>query len=186
MTKKNLYYSDNVIFYDGEFTDLDPTAGELLSIGLVKNSGEELYMEFDWQGPTHPWVEKNVLPYLKGKKISAEQGREKIWKFIGYHREKEKPYLVAYVNQFDSIFWYKLFGSAKDHPVFWIPIDFASILFAFGLSPDSMGKKRFFDQLEIDKSEFKEHNALDDAKLLRLTYGKLKKNLQRQYKHNVS
>ena len=38
-------FSNNVIFYDAEFSNVDPYTGELLSIGMVKVSGEELYLE---------------------------------------------------------------------------------------------------------------------------------------------
>ncbi|MBD3311742.1 MAG: hypothetical protein GF349_04620 [Candidatus Magasanikbacteria bacterium] len=164
-------YSNNIIFYDAEFTHLDCRVGELLSIGLVKPTGEELYIEFDYKGPVHPWVEKNVLPVLNKKKISKKEAAEKIIKFIGSNRKKiDKPYLMAYVNQFDSVFWYDLFESAKDHPVYWIPIDFASMLFASGYSPNSMGKKSFFEELGIDKEKYNGHNALEDAKLLQQVY----------------
>lgn len=162
-------FSQNIIFYDTEFTHLDARTGELLSLALVKLNGEELYIEFDYHGEVHPWVKEHVLPTLTSeKKYTKEEAKEAIWGFIG----EGKPYLVAYVNQFDSIFWYDLFASPQDHPVFWIPIDFASMLFATGLDPASMGKDKFLDSMGIDKSMFSVHNALDDAKLLRLVYKK--------------
>jgi len=164
-------YSNNVIFYDAEFSHLDLEIGELLSIGLVKLDGKTLYLEFKHNDDCHPWVKKHVLPNLNKRKISKEKGIEKIMKFFGHASiESEKPYLVSYVNQFDAIFWYKLFGGAKKHPAFWIPIDFASILFAHGKSPNSMGKKKFFEDLKINNAKYTKHNALDDAKLLREVY----------------
>lgn len=162
-------FSQNIIFYDTEFTHLDARTGELLSLALVKLNGEELYIEFDYQGEVHPWVREHVLPTLMSeKKYSKEEAKKVIREFIG----ENKPYLVAYVNQFDSVFWYDLFGSPQEHPVFWIPIDFAAMLFATGLDPTSMGKEKFLDSIGIDKSIFSLHNALDDAKLLRLVYKK--------------
>lgn len=163
-------HSENIIFMDTEFTDLNARTGELISVGLVKMTGEELYLEIEYKNPPHPWVTEHVLPYLTGEMVSVGVAQSKIRKFIG--EEGSKPYLVAYVNQFDSIFWYDLFGSAQDHPAFWIPIDFASILFGFGYAPDSMGHHAFFSELGIDKSAYKEHNALDDARLLRDVYKK--------------
>jgi DNA polymerase III epsilon subunit-like protein len=41
------YEKKNIVFIDTEFTDLDPYKGELLSVGIVKLSGEELYIEFE-------------------------------------------------------------------------------------------------------------------------------------------
>lgn len=166
--REKIPYSDNLIFIDTEFTDLDVKTGELLSIALIKYTGEELYLELASDGPMHPWVVKHVLPTLNKRKTSQEAARNKIRKFVG----DSKPYLVAYVNQFDAIYWYKLFGSAKEHPAYWIPIDFASLLFAQGFSPNSMGKHRFFKELGIDKDKYVVHNALDDARLLRETYFK--------------
>lgn len=162
-------YSDRIIFFDTEFTDLNPKTGELLSIGLVKYTGEELYIELESTATPHPWVVEHVLPYLNQTKVSREKAKELLREFLG----PEQPYLVAYVNQFDAIYWYELFGSAQDHPAYWIPIDFASMLFAQGLSPNSMGIHEFFKDLGIDKADYQEHNALADAKLLRDTYFKL-------------
>lgn len=160
-------YSENIYFFDTEFTDLDIRRGELLSIGMINYSGEkELYLEFDYESPVHPWVSKNVLPYLNQKKTSVKRAKELISAFMG----TDKPYLMAYVNQFDAMYWYRLFGDPKAHPAFWIPIDFASILFAHGFDPNSMGSEPFLKTLSINKNDFKAHNALDDARILRLSY----------------
>lgn len=77
---------------------------------------------------------------------------------------------MSYVNQFDAIYWYQLFDSPKDHPAYWIPIDFASILFAYGYSPNSLGKDNFYKELGIDNKKYNTHNALDDARLLAEVY----------------
>lgn len=162
------YYSNNIIFFDAEFTDLNIKNGELISVGLVKYTGEELYVEIEYEGKVHPWVEKNVLPSLAGNPVSKEKAKQFLHEFIG----NEKPYMVAYVNQFDAVYWYNLFGSPKEHPFYWIPIDFASILFACGFDPNSMMKDKFFKELGINRGEYNSHNALEDAKLLSEVYKK--------------
>ncbi len=159
-------FSDNVIFYDTEFSDLNMRTGELLSIGMVKYTGEELYLELAYEREVHPWVKKHVLPTLTGKQTAKADAIVQLREFVG----DGKPYLVSYVNQFDALYWYDLFGSPKDHPAFWIPIDFASILFTEGLDPNSMGKSAFFKSLGVDKEKYTLHNALDDARLLSDTY----------------
>lgn len=159
-------FSDNIVFFDTEFSDLNARTGELLSVGLVKYTGEELYVELLHERPVHPWVKKNVLPTLTGDAVDRMTAVRAIEKFIG----TDHPYLVSYVNQFDAIFWYDLFGSPKSHPAFWIPIDFASILFACGYDPNSMGKKNFFSELGVTTESYALHNALDDARLLSLVY----------------
>lgn len=159
-----------IIFFDTEFTHLDPKKGELLSLGLVKETGEELYIEFPQpaKDTMHPWVIEHVLPYLSGESISREEAREKINSFFG----SEKPYVMAYVNQFDAMYWYELFGDPQKHPAFWIPLDFASILFAHGFDPESMRQDAFFERIGIKLSDYKRHNALDDAKLLKEVYSR--------------
>jgi len=45
-------------------TEYNGWGGALLSLALVPDDGEELYLTLDWSGPLEPWVEQNVLPYL--------------------------------------------------------------------------------------------------------------------------
>ena len=148
-----------------------------MSIGMVKYTGEELYLELEYdESFIHPWVKEHVLPNLTGEKIPKDKCRTILRTFIagkeGNGKEKEKPYLMAYVNQFDAVYWYQLFGSPKEQPFDWIPIDFASILFAYGYSPHSMGKDNFFKELEIDRKKYNSHIALDDARRLAEVYQK--------------
>lgn len=171
MNYKFTPYSQNIIFLDTEFSSLDPYRGEILSIGLVTLSGRELYLELEYDGPVDPWVKKHILPTLKMPKISRAKAIEKIRKFVG----KSRPYLVAYVNQYDTIYTYKLFRGLKK-PFFWLPVDFSSILFGLGIDPEAYfptDKKNFFQAIGINASQYQLHNALDDAKLLREVYLKM-------------
>src|SRR3990167_10398398 len=111
-------FSDNIIFVDTEFSSLDPYKGELLSVGLVKLTGEELYLELRHNGEVDAWVKENILPTLIAKKVSRYQATLQIQEFVGSAR----PFMVSYVNQFDAIYLYKLIGT-KDCPFFWLPID---------------------------------------------------------------
>ena len=45
-------------------TEYNGWGGALLSLALVPDHGEELYLTLDWQGPLEAWVERNVVPYL--------------------------------------------------------------------------------------------------------------------------
>lgn len=169
-------FSDNIIFFDTEFSDLDPYKGEILSMGLVKLNGEELYLELEYDGEVSDWVKENVTTLLTQEKISREKAIEKIKQFV----DNAEPYLVGYVNQFDAVYLYKLLGSEKN-PFHWIPIDFASILFAFGVRPERYNwqdKDNFYQEIGIDHSKYRKHHALDDAKLLREVYLKfIEKNM---------
>jgi|SRR3989344_3489231 len=167
-------FSNNIIFFDTEFSSNDLSIGELLSIGVVKMSGEELYIEFKYSGPVSSWVKKYIIPTLKGQKVGKDTAIKKIAKFVG----KNKPYLISYVIPYDSVYLHKLFGS-KDFdkmPFHAWPIDFASVLFSIGLNPDSLKSAnltKFAKEVGVDVSKYKLHNALDDARLLREVYLKV-------------
>lgn len=157
-------FSNNIIFLDTEFSSLNPYKGEILSIGLVKLNGEELYIELEYNGEVDEWVKENVTSLLIAEKVNREEAVRRIKKFVG----DKKPYMLAYVNQFDTIYLYKLFGT-ENNPFHWIPIDFASMFFAVGVNPEEFNKE-FCEKLGIDFSKYREHHALDDARLLKEIY----------------
>ena len=165
-------FSNNIIFFDTEFSSLELNRGEILSLALVKLNGEELYLELENGSEVDQWPRENILPTLNDKKVSKEQAIKLIEEFVG----NENPYLVAYINQFDMAYFYKLIGLSRFNNKFnWVPIDFASILFSRGINPDIMSdwNQDFLGKLGIDVSKLKQHNALDDTKLLREVYLKL-------------
>ena len=45
-------------------TEYNGWGGALLSLALVPEEGEELYITLDWDGALEDWVERNVVPYL--------------------------------------------------------------------------------------------------------------------------
>jgi len=45
-------------------TEYNGWGGALLSLALVPDHGEELYLTLDWDGALETWVERNVVPYL--------------------------------------------------------------------------------------------------------------------------
>ena len=170
-------FSDNIIFFDTEFTSLDPNKSELISIGLVKPSGEELYLELDCKSEPSDWVKKNVLPFLSGERTPKKKAVEMVKKFLG----DKKPYIVGYINQDDVIYWQKLYFSLglEDDPFNLVSIDFSNVLFMLGIDPKtySYGEENgFFERIGIDYKKYHKHNALDDARILREVYMKFVKN----------
>lgn len=162
-------YSQNIVFFDTEFSSLDLDRGEILSLAFVKLNGEELYLELDFKGEVDKWPKENILPGLNKEKVAPKEAVKKIEEFIG----NDKPYLMAYVNQFDMAYFYKIFGLDNFNERFnWIPIDFASILFAMNISPEILVEREagFFDKMGIDLTKYHQHNALDDARILREVY----------------
>jgi len=45
-------------------TEYNGWGGALLSLALVPDDGEELYLTLDWDCELEPWVERHVVPYL--------------------------------------------------------------------------------------------------------------------------
>jgi hypothetical protein len=45
-------------------TEYNGWGGALLSLALVPEDGEELYLTLDWEGALEKWVERHVVPYL--------------------------------------------------------------------------------------------------------------------------
>jgi hypothetical protein len=45
-------------------TEFNGWGGALLSLALVPDDGEELYLILGHDGPLEPWVERNVMPYI--------------------------------------------------------------------------------------------------------------------------
>ncbi len=158
-------FSKNLVFVDTEFSTLDPYKGEILSIGLIKLNGEELYLELEHDGEVSDFVEKHVLPKLSKNKVSREEAKKKIREFVG----DEEPYMVGLINQFDTLYFYKLFG-VGEQPLHWVPIDFASILFAEGYNPEKYLK--FAKSLGVNTNRYPPHHALYDARLLREVFMK--------------
>lgn len=162
------YEPNNLIFIDTEFTSLDPSVGEILSIGIVKLSGEELYLELESKAVPSKWVEKNILPSLTAPKVTADQAVRQVRKFLG----RKKPFAIAYVDNYDALYAVKLFGEGEKIPFKWMTIDFASILFGAGINPTKLlasesDAKVFYRSLGIDPTKYRQHHALDDARLLR-------------------
>ena len=165
----------NLIFIDTEFTSLNPATGEILSLGIVKLNGDQLYLELECSATPDAWVTKNIIPMLKETKVSVEDAKLQIQKFIG----SVPPFAIAYVDNYDSLYFVKLFGAGK-LPFKWLTIDFASILFAHGINPSraiasESDAKKFYRSLGVDATKFRQHHALDDARLLREVWIKVTK-----------
>ncbi|HXI85650.1 MAG TPA: hypothetical protein VNL17_16340 [Verrucomicrobiae bacterium] len=158
-------FSNNVIFYDTEFSNLDPYTGEILSIGMVKISGEELYLELEHTGPVGDWVKEHIIPTLKSPRATREEARQRIKEFVG----DGKPYAVSYVNAYDTLYFYKLFG-VDNQPCYWLPVDLSSIIFGVGKDPEKL--LEFAAELGINTKQYTQHHALHDARLVRDVYMK--------------
>ena len=80
-------------FLDCEYNGF---GGALLSLALVPDDGEELYLRFDCADSIEPWVERNVLPYIdhvpEGLKLPVmdrEQSARTIAMYLGHDQDPE-------------------------------------------------------------------------------------------------
>lgn len=79
-------------------TEYNGWGGALLSLALVPDDGEELYLTLDWQGPLEPWVERNVLPYLDSVPqglASTRMSRSDAARAISHYLEADPDPLVV-------------------------------------------------------------------------------------------
>jgi hypothetical protein len=80
-------------------TEYNGWGGELLSLALVPDDGEELYITLNSQVPLEAWVERNVLPYLdtvpdqlRSARMSRVDAAETVAHYLATDPE---PYIVA-------------------------------------------------------------------------------------------
>ena len=112
------YEKTNLIFIDTEFTSLDPSMGEILSIGIVKLSGESIYLELETEASPSVWVTKHILPTLTAPKVSKKEAIREVRRFLG----RKKPFAIAYVDNYDALYAVKLFGEGEKLPFKWLQI----------------------------------------------------------------
>jgi len=80
-------------------TEYNGWGGALLSLALVPEEGEELYVTFGWAGPLEEWVERNVVPYLDmvpDSLQSPRMGRPDAARMIAHYLAGDpEPVIVA-------------------------------------------------------------------------------------------
>ena len=80
-------------------TEYNGWGGALLSLALVPEDGEELYLTLDWEGSLEPWVERNVVPYLDmvpGSFVSPRMSRADAARTIAHYLAGDRdPVIVA-------------------------------------------------------------------------------------------
>jgi hypothetical protein len=179
------------IFFDTEFTGLHQKT-TLISIGLISEDNKTFYAEFidfDKQ-QINDWLQKNVINNLLFK--------TDIYKRLGFYEtsnnsviqcgvKKEIAYsLKVWMEQFETIeIWsdclsydWVLFNDliadySNGYPklpknINYIPFDICTLFKIKGIDPD-INRENFAN------IETKKHNALEDAKVIKLCYEKLMK-----------
>jgi hypothetical protein len=139
-------------FMDTEFNGF---GGALLSLALVPEDGEEFYVTLECADPLHPWVERNVVPYLDSVPFSLALPRlprsEASHALAAYLALDPEPEIVAdWPDDISHFCQLLMTGPGKMVPV--PPIQFRLMAFR-SFSPAA--------------NSAVPHNALHDARALR-------------------
>jgi hypothetical protein len=169
------------VFFDTEFTGLRQNTS-LISIGLVSEDGRTFYAESkDYNtSQVDEWLKENVIAPLRFNGDYSSTPRLD----LEHHAMKGTRYqirdaLTEWLQQFDGVemwsdclaydwvLFCELFDGALNIPqgVYYIPFDLSTLLKLKGIDPD------------VNREEFAEkagakHNALHDAKVIKLCYEK--------------
>jgi inhibitor of KinA sporulation pathway (predicted exonuclease) len=140
------------IWFDTEFIDDGRTIG-LLSIGMVRDDGRELYFEPIEAGGidrASEWVRANVLPHLTGPRASRAAIAAAIIDFAG-----DGPEFWADHAAYDWVALCQLYGSMMDLPKGW-PMFCRDIRHLRASIPDAV--------IALPRFVGRQHHALDDAR----------------------
>ncbi len=165
-----------LIFFDTEFTDLKQNA-ELISIGLITMSGEKLYLQCRYnENKVSAFVKEHVAPYMDPNvpRFTKETTRSVLSAWLAQQYEAsggKEIIMVSDCYAYDWMLFCNLFGGAMGIPrfVYYIPLDLSTALYMKGVDPD-------INRIEysgIEPGNIKQHNALDDAIVIRACWKKL-------------
>ena len=172
------------LFFDTEFTGLHKNT-TLISLGIISDNNKTFYAEFtdfDVSQCDH-WIFDNVVKKLTlcGKTgtcyINDENNIQICNKTFTIKKELER-----WLEQFDQVEMWSdclsydwvlfndLFGTAFNIPknIYYIPFDICTLFKIKGVDPDINREEFAGSHSLVDK-----HNALHDAKIIKLCYEKL-------------
>lgn len=156
-------------FFDTEFIE-DGKTIDLISIGIVDEEGNKLYLENSEcdLSKASDWVKKNVIPHLKGEKYSFKRSEiiKKINEFVG----KQEPEFWAYYASYDWVCLCQLWGTMMDLPKHW-PMYVCDLIF--------YAKINSFDTKTVPQPK-NEHDALADASWNKKLYDAITKQVNRR------
>lgn len=156
---------------DTEFTGLHKNT-TLISIGLIAENGREFYAELnDYDdGQVNEWIFNNVIKNLNGKNVMSKQ--ELAIQLELFFSEFDEVEIWSDCLAYDWVLFCDIFGHAFNIPknVYYIPFDICTLFFANEIDAD-INRKEFNNSLQTET--LTQHNALDDAKLIKYCYEKL-------------
>lgn len=132
------------LFVDTEFNGF---GGELMSMAVVSEAGDEWYGVLPLPDSIDPWVMENVVPVLNAFQISRKEFRRS---FLAFMDRFDNPTIVADWYT-DLVHFFAMFGGA-DHSE------------SFGYA--CKAELALIDHYESDIP----HNALSDARAIKAAY----------------
>lgn len=169
------------VFMDTEFTGLHKHTS-LISIGCVAETGETFYAELtDYdRNQVDNWIRENVM-YNLAPRLSdlfrmadtAEHGKK--WRVAltleRWLKQFDSVEIWSDTLAYDWVLFNDLWGHAFDIPknVYYIPFDIATLFKVAGVDPD-ISREKFAG---VDDANDEKHNALWDAKVIKMCYDKL-------------
>lgn len=169
------------LFFDTEFTGLHQKT-TLISIGIISDCGKTFYAELtDYdKSQVDDWLEQNVISNLYLTENDNAAFLDK-WIIKG-DTTTVKEALTVWIAQFeqveiwsdclsyDWVLFNQIFGHAFSIPknIYYIPFDICTLFKVKGIDPDTNREQ----YSEMVKNSTK-HNALWDAKVIKLCYEKL-------------
>lgn len=185
------------LFFDTEFTGLHQNTS-LISIGIISEDGRMFYAEFtDYKTEQcDDWIKENVIKklYLKEEPFAqlnpfgknswldsfydtqcvgdSEFIKERLQQWILQFGEVE---MWSDCLSYDWVLFSQLWGHAFNVPknIYYIPFDICTLFKIKEIDPD-ISREDFTEKDWIGHRKLK-HNALWDAKIIRLCYNKLMK-----------
>lgn len=154
------------VFFDTEFTGLQKHT-TLISIGCVAEDGQEFYAElndFD-ESQVDGWLKENVMVHLRGPAENTSQVSNRLKEWLS---QFDKVEIWSDCLAYDWVLFNHLFGHAFNIPnnVYYIPFDICTLFKVKGVDPD-------ISREEFTRSAGMKHNALHDARIIKLCYEKL-------------
>jgi hypothetical protein len=175
------------IFFDTEFTGLHQNT-TLISLGLISECGKTFYAEFtDYDSSqVDSWLKENVIEKLMLQKFDIEKDYNPYSDSVIFKSDTEhiKQALEHWLHQFgavemwsdclsyDWVLFCQIWGHAFNIPenVYYIPFDICTMFKMKDIDPDVNREK--FGCGEV-YSEMPKHNALWDARVIKMCYEKL-------------
>jgi hypothetical protein len=156
------------VWFDTEFLE-DGKTIDLISIGLVREDGNTLYMEsseFDEaRVRADPWLNQHVVPHLKNKecRISRNRIANNIIEFVAPAVDRKEPVeFWAYFAAYDWVALCQLYGRMID-----LPDGFPMFCRDFKQDIEAAKEELRTGCWKLRKQRKGNHNALEDALWLR-------------------